>query len=69
MWEQSPGAQSSSSTRHVATHIEQSVTHTHTKFIVAGKLISNKSDNSYLKTSWAFDILVHSRAFLEAILC
>ena len=29
----------------------------------------NKSDISYLKTSQAFDILIHSRALLADILC
>ena len=38
MWEQSPGTQSSSSTRHVATHIE----HTHRKS-------KQQSESSYLK--------------------
>jgi len=29
----------------------------------------NKSDITYLKTSHAFDVPIHSRVLLEAILC
>jgi len=32
-------------------------------------ICKSKSDISYLKASWAFDILIHSRALLAAILC
>ena len=33
------------------------------------KINKDKSDISYLKTSWAFNIPIHSRALLAVILC
>ena len=44
----------------------------HTKSMrLAGnnKTVFNKPDISYLKASWAFYVLIHSRALLAAILC
>ena len=36
---------------------------------MAKKFRKNKSDISYLKTSWAFNVPIHSRDLLAAILC
>ena len=47
----------------------QGPTHTLTQSSIHTQNRSNKSDISYLKTSWGFDIPIHSRTLLAAILC
>jgi len=47
----------------------RSVPHTYLVYCIKIYWIRNKSDISYLKTSRAFDVQIHSRAFLAAVVC